>query len=72
MHARAPQNVAGQKIVILDEEEECLECLAPTWKMFCVVEARAPAGSHLVPYNQPKSLGEVTGELAVAGWSDPY
>ena len=32
-----------------------------------VVEARAPAGSHLVSYNQPKSLGEVMGELAVAG-----
>ena len=40
---------------------------APTQKMFCVVEAQAPAGSHLVPYNKPKSLGEVTGELAVAG-----
>ena len=38
---------------------------APTQKMFRVVEARAPAGTHLVPYNQPKFLGEVTGELAV-------
>ena len=38
---------------------------APTWKMFRVVEAQAPAGSHLVPYNQPKFLGEVMGELAV-------
>ena len=44
---------------------------APTQKMFRVVEARAPAGSHLVPYNQPKSLGEVMGELVVAGWVRP-
>ena len=27
VHAGAPQNVAGQKIVTLDEEETCLECL---------------------------------------------
>ena len=27
VHAGAPQNVAGQKIVILDEEEEYPECL---------------------------------------------
>ena len=27
VHAGAPQNVAGQMIVILDEEETCLECL---------------------------------------------
>ena len=27
VRAGAPQNVAGQKIVILDEEEECSECL---------------------------------------------
>ena len=27
VHAGAPRNVAGQKIVILDEEEECPECL---------------------------------------------
>ena len=44
---------------------------APTRKTFHVVEARAPAGSHLVPYTQPKSLGEVTGELAVAGRVQP-
>ena len=40
---------------------------APTRKTFCVVEAQAPAGTHPVPFNQPKFLGEnVTGELAVA------
>ena len=27
VHVGAPQNVAGQKIVILNEEVECLECL---------------------------------------------
>ena len=27
-------------------------------KMFHVVEVRAPAGSHLVPFNQLKFLGE--------------
>ena len=27
VHVGAPRNVAGQKIVILDEEEECPECL---------------------------------------------
>ena len=37
---------------------------APTQKMFRVVEAQAPAGSHPVPYNQPNFLGKVTGELA--------
>ena len=44
---------------------------APTRKTFHVVEVQAPAGSHLVPYNQPKFLGEVTGELAVAGRVQP-
>ena len=27
VHVGAPRNVAGQMIVILDEEEACLECL---------------------------------------------
>ena len=27
VHVGAPRNVAGQMIVILDEEETCLECL---------------------------------------------
>ena len=27
VHAGAPQNISGQKIVILNEEEECPECL---------------------------------------------
>ena len=27
VHAGAPQNVAGQMIVILDEEDTCPECL---------------------------------------------
>ena len=31
---------------------------APTRKTFRVVEARAPAGSYPVPYDQSKSLGE--------------
>ena len=35
-------------------------------KTFCVVEVQAPAGSHLAPFNQPKFLGKVTDELAVA------
>ena len=39
VHVGAPQNVAGQMIVILDEEEKCPECLAPTRKTFRVVEA---------------------------------
>ena len=29
VHVGAPQNVAGQMIVILDEEETCPECLGP-------------------------------------------
>ena len=52
-------------IVILDEEETCPNAWAPTQKTFRVVEVLAPAGSHPAPYNQPKFLGEVTGELAV-------
>ena len=40
---------------------------APTRKTFRVVEAQAPAGTHPVPFNQPKFLGgKVTGQLAVA------
>ena len=31
---------------------------APTRKMFRVVEARAPAGSYPVPFDQSKSLGD--------------
>ena len=27
VHARAPRNIAGQMIIILDEEETCQECL---------------------------------------------
>ena len=66
VRAGAPQNVAGQMIVILDEEETCPECLGSYSEDFCVVEARAPAGSYPVPYNQPKCLGEkVTSVLAI-------
>ena len=53
----APQNVAGQMIVILMRKKHARNAWAPTWKTFRVVEARAPAGSYPVPYNQPKTLG---------------
>ena len=32
VHAGAPQNIAGQMIVIIDEEETCLECLGSYWE----------------------------------------
>ena len=58
VRAGAPRNVAGQMIVKHDEEE-CPDCLGSLLrKTFRVVEAQAPAGTHPVPFNQPKFLGE--------------
>ena len=57
VRAGAPRNVAGQMIVKPDEED-AWTAWAPTRKMFRVVEAQAPAGTHPVPFNQPKFFGE--------------
>ena len=58
VHAGAPQNVAGQRIVCLMRKKHARNAWAPTQKTFHVVEAQAPAGSHPVPYNQPNFLGK--------------
>ena len=57
VRAGAPRNVAGQ-MIIKPDEEECPTAWAPTRKTFHVVEAQALAGTHPVPFNQPKFLGE--------------
>ena len=64
VRARAPRNMAGQMKNWM-RRKHARSAWAPTQKTFCVVEVQVPAGSHLVPFNQPKFLGKVTGELAV-------
>ena len=43
VHAGIPQNMAGQPIIIHDEEEKCLECLGSYSETFHAVEC---TGTH--------------------------
>ena len=60
----APQNVAGQWIIICNEDETW-----PTQKMFRVVECMDTCWHPSCPLRSIKILGEiVTGEFAITWW----
>ena len=57
VHTGAPQNVAGQMIVIPDGMKHAQSAWALMRKTFRVVEVWAPAGSHLGPFQSTQILG---------------